>query len=67
MTALVKIFWEKDPVKKAKDTADFFSGPYQVTLKALSNRLAQNGTKFLTGDKLTTADFYFGNFIVSVI
>ena len=28
VTALVKIFWEKDLAKKAKDTEDFFSGPY---------------------------------------
>ena len=67
VTALVKIFWEKDPAKKAKDTTDFFSGLYQFTLNALSNRLVQNGSKYIAGDKLTTADIYFGNFIVSVI
>ena len=45
----------------------FLKGVYVVTLKALSERLAKNGTKFLAADKLTTGDFLFGSFVVSFI
>lgn len=67
VNGLVKIVWENDPEKKAKNAKEFFSGAYPVNLKALSNRLAQPGHKFLAGDKITAADFHFGNFVVSVV
>ncbi len=67
VTALVKIHWEKDPEQKAKYIKEFFGGAYPVALKALSNRLSQPGHKFLAGDKITAADFHFGNLVVSVV
>ena len=66
-TGLSKILWERDPEQRVKNKAEFLNGVYPVTLKALSNRLAKNGTKFLAADKITTADFLFGNFVVSFI
>ena len=66
-SGLVKIVWEKDPETKANNASEFIGGAYPTILKALSNRLAQNGTKFIAGDKITAADFHFGNFVVSVV
>ena len=65
INGLVKIVWEQDPAKKAEYAKAFFTGPYPIFLKAMSNRLSSNGTKFLTGDTLCTADFHFGSLILS--
>ena len=67
VNGLVKIVWEKEPAVKGELAKAFFTGPYPLFLKAMSNRITSNGSKFLTGDTLCTADFHFGSLIWSVI